>query len=544
MCEDHSHKRGISLKDKEAHQRDHKNWNRRSFLQTLGLTAGTGLMFGSYSLSAMNHAALLPALVSGGADDRILVLIRLKGGNDGLNMIVPLYDYSTYMQNRPQIGIPQNDIIGLNNEHGVPRTMENLMPLWNEGSMKVINGVGYDNQNLSHFNSTDIWNSANRDIETSMDASGWLGRYLLDKNPDFLENLPPVPGAIKISSGSNITFHNPDRIDLAVNFNTPERLQSIAESGILYDTNNLPDDCYYGEQVGFLRSLMNVTANYAPQISAAYTDGENSVAYSNNELSRQLSIVARLIKGQLGTKLYMVTLNGFDTHENQEQKHPVLMRTIANAVSEFYADLAVDEMDDHVLSMTMSEFGRRVQENVGGTDHGTAAPLLMFGPALNGNGVIGDNPSLTDLDTNGNLKHTVDFRSIYATVLEYWLCLDALQVDSILGDSFSRINDLGVNCMTVSTEDLPIEQKVGHRAISETNNSTIIEYTTVRPGRVRVEIISILGQKIQTLVDTYQPEGTHQARFLHNRTGQSVLPLLYRIETGGKVYSGKFVAAN
>jgi len=386
----------------------------------------------------MNHAALIPAIMSGGADDRILVLIRLKGGNDGLNTIIPLYDYDTYIQGRPRIGIPENNVINLSNAHGVPISMQSIIPLWNDGAMKVINGVGYENHNLSYFTSTDIWNSANQDIENSMDSSGWLGRYILDKNPDYLENLPAVPGAIKISSGSNISFHNPDRIDLAVNFNTPERLLNIAETGFLYDTNNLPDDCYYGEQVGFIRSIMNVTANYAPQISAAYRLGENSVSYSNNELSRQLSIVERLIKGQLGTKLYMFTLDGFDTYENQNDKHPQLMRNLTDAVKEFYQDLESDQIHDKVLSMTMSEFGRRINENDGGTDHGTAAPIMMFGPALNGNGVLGDNPDLRDVDMNGNLKHTTDFRSIYATVLEYWLCLDPIQVDSILGGSFNR----------------------------------------------------------------------------------------------------------
>lgn len=545
MCnDDHISKRGISIEDKEAHSTDHKIWSRRNFLQTLGLTAGTGLAFGSYSLSAMNHSALLPALNSGGAEDRILVLIRLKGGNDGLNTIIPLYDYGTYISGRPNIGIDQNEIINLNNAHGIPTSMQSIMPLWNDGGMKVINGVGYDNHNLSHFTSTDIWNSANQEIATSMDSSGWLGRYILNNNPDYLENLPDIPGAIKISSGSNITYHNPDRIDLGVNFNTPERLLSIAETGFLYDTENLPDDCYYGDQIGFIRSIMNVTANFAPQISTAYRLGENSISYSNNELSRQLSIVARLIKGQLGTKLYMVTLDGFDTHENQNIKHPQLMRTLTDAVSEFYNDLAVGQMDNKVLSMTMSEFGRRISENDGGTDHGTAAPVMMFGPALNGNGILGDNPDLQDVDTNGNLKHSIDFRSIYATVLECWLCLDPIQVDSILGDTYARIENIGIECMTVSTDDIPVLQNVLHRTRPESNNSTIIEYTISRPGPVEVAVFSVMGQKIAVLEQDYKQSGTHESRFVHTMTGQSLVPLIYRIQCGGKVYSGKFIAAN
>jgi len=545
MCDNHHNVRpGANLQDKEAHRKDHKSWSRRNFLSTLGLTAGTGLAFGGYSLSAMNHSALLPALVSGGADDRILILVRLKGGNDGLNTIIPLYDYSTYISGRPRIGIAQNNILNLDAAHGIPNTMQNLMPLWNNGSMKVINAVGYDNHNLSHFTSTDIWSSANENIESATDSSGWLGRYILDKFPDYLENLPAVPGAIKISSGSTITFHNSDRIDLAVNFNTPERLLSIAETGTLYDTENLPDDCYYGEQVGFIRSIMNVTSNYAPQISEAYNQGANGISYSNNELSRQLSIVARLIKGNLGTKLYMVTLEGFDTHENQNQKHPQLMRSLADSIKEFYDDLAIDNMDDKALTMTLSEFGRRIQENDGGTDHGTAAPVMMFGPCLNGNGMIGENPDLQDVDNNGNLKHSIDFRSVYATVLENWLCLDPIAVDSILGDDYTRLDNLGLECMSVSTNDIPGLQSIAHGTRPETNNSTIIEYATARPGNVEVAIYSIMGQKMTTLEKGYKPSGKHELRFVHSQTGQSLIPLIYRIESGGQVYSGKFIAAN
>jgi len=544
MCNDHNNKRGISLDNAKAHSEDHKMWSRRSFLHTLGLAGGAGLTLGSYSLSAMHSPALVSSLMTGGVGDRILVLIRLKGGNDGLNTIIPLYDYGTYASRRPTIAIPESNVVNLNSAHGIPNTMQDLMSLWNDGSMKIINSVGYENHNLSHFTSSDIWNAANPNIESDMDRSGWLGRYILDCNPDYLENLPEVPGAIKISSGSNITFHNPDRIDLAVNFNTPERLINIAETGFIYDTENLPDDCYYGEQVGFLRSIMNVTANYAPQISEAYQKVENSVEYDNNELSRQLAIVARLIKGELGTRLYMVTLDGFDTHENQNQSHPQLMNTLASAVDAFYKDLASANYDHDVLSMTFSEFGRRIAENSGGTDHGTAAPVMLFGPALNGNGILGSNPDLNDVDNNGNLKHDIDFRSIYATILENWLCLDPVGVDSILGQPYERLSNLGLDCMPVSNEYIPLVQGVKHFARPDGNGSTIIEYDLDRPGNVDVSIYSVLGQKVTTLDSRYMVQGKHQSRYINSMMGINTYPLVYRIEAGGRVYSGKFVVNN
>lgn len=540
MC-NHDNKREISLKNKEAHKEDHNAWSRRGFLQTLGLASGAGLTLGSFSLSAMSSSAFMPMLGGEDVESRILVLIRLKGGNDGLNTFIPLYDYGTYQNNRPNIAIRQNELTDLNGSFGMPNTMSNLMPLWNDGAMKVINTVGYDNHNLSHFTSTDIWNSANPDFESDENKSGWLGRYILNNDPDYLDDLPSVPGAIKISSGSAISFHNSERIDLAVNFNTPDRLLSIAESGLVYDTQNLPDACYYGEQVGFLRSIMNVTFNYAPQISDAYNQSSNSVSYSNNELSRQLSIVSRLIKGNLGTKLYMVTLDGFDTHENQNQRHPQLMNYLANAVSEFYDDLNADGLDHNVLTMSISEFGRRIRENDGGTDHGTAAPVMMFGPCLNGNGFLGDNPDLSDVDNNGNLKHSVDFRSIYATVLESWLCIDPTAVDTILGSPYERIDNLGIDCLSTSTNEVPLVQDLVHTTRPDGFGSTLIEYELKRPENVNVTVYSIMGQKLANLAHGYHMAGKHQVRFVNSVAGLKVAPLVYKIETTTNQYSGKFI---
>jgi len=183
-------KRQLGLGDMVEHNKDHKSWSRRSFLHSLGLMGGAGVALGGFSVGAMASPSLLPSFLMEGPEDRILVLIRLKGGNDGLNMVIPVFNYSEYSAARPSIKIPENDIISLSDKFGLPDTMESLTPLWNEGSMKVINSVGYDNQNLSHFSSSDIWNSANQNIQSSIDKSGWLGRYMLLQDPDYLENLP------------------------------------------------------------------------------------------------------------------------------------------------------------------------------------------------------------------------------------------------------------------------------------------------------------------------------------------------------------------
>ncbi|MDA7502313.1 DUF1501 domain-containing protein, partial [Chitinophagales bacterium] len=437
--------------------------------------------------------------------------------------------------------IPENELISLSDKFSLPSTMQNLMPLWNDGSMKIINTVGYDNHNLSHFTSSDIISSANQAIEQDSDKSGWLGRFILNENPDFLENLPDTPGAIKISSGSSIAFQNSEQIDMAVNFNTPDRLLQIAESGFVYDTENVPDNCYYGDQVGFLRSIWNITFNYAPQISEAYGDASNSIEYSNNELARQLAIVARLIKGGLGTQLYMVTLDGFDTHENQNQNHPQLMNSLSNAVSEFYTDLAASSQDDKVLTVSMSEFGRRIAENTGGTDHGTAAPVLLFGPALNGNGILGDDPDLQDVDNNGNLKHSVDFRSIYSTILESWLCLDPAGVDEVLGDDYLRLGELGLNCEGgIGINSASSIQQVSHAVRKDGNGGFVIDFKLARPGNVSIGIYSLMGQKISSLHEGYLTAGSHKAHYINQAYRLTNIPLIYRIECRGKSFTGKF----
>ena len=188
-----------------------------------------------------------------------------------------------------------------------------------------------------------------------------------------------------------------------------------------------------------------------------------------------------------------------------------------------------------------SEFGRRVKENQGGTDHGTAAPVMFFGPALEGNGILGDNPDLGNLDNNGNLKHGVDFRSVYATILESWLCIGASAVDSILGNVFERLPDLGLQCTGVFTTELPLQQNIQHGIRYLPDGSFLITYETGRPAIVQVEIYTILGQKISTLVNAYQDAGKHETVFTNQYIGLSAAMYLYVIRSGATSVNGKFM---
>jgi len=545
MCNhsDNNHKirKGTSLENKEAHAQDHQTWNRRSFLQTLGLAGGSSMVLNGLPLRALGHAPF-STMANPGNEKRVLVLIRLKGGNDGLNMIVPEFDYGKYQAARPTISIPQNNLSSLNSEFSIPNSMQSLLPLWNEGQMKVINSVGYADPNLSHFESTDIWSTASD--SNNIQNSGWLGRLYANCNPEYLENPADIPPAIKIGGPNSRLFNDPEGIDLSVNLSSVSQLEQIAETGMLYDNLNLPDDCYYGEQVGFIRTIANNAFKYAEIIAEAFEKGTNNVTYTTL-LGNQLSVVSKLIKGDLGTQLYLVTLDGFDTHVDQNVDHPKLMTDISSAISEFYRDLKSDIRDQDVLCMTFSEFGRRVQQNAsGGTDHGTAAPVMLFGPALNGNDILGSNPNLSDLDEIGNLKHQVDFRSIYTTLLEYWLCVPPSDVDTIMGQAFERI-ELGIECNPISgITNSPIQAELTHQILFIDSGSIGIQFELTRPNNVSINVYSILGQKVQNIYNGYTLQGKHIAEFHGRKVGISSMPLVYKITYGKNQVSGKFLFAN
>ncbi len=436
----------MKKKNTLSHDEEHEYWSRRNFLKTLGVT-GTGMMLGG-NMMAMPFSKL-NRLLSNSLGDRVLVLIRLNGGNDGLNTFVPLFDYSTYSSLRPNLALPTSGLYNLDAGIGMHQQMGSAYNMWQQGSMKVLQGVGYENQSLSHFRSTDIWDTASD--ASVVDDSGWLGRHLEDLYPDFNTNPPSVPAAIKIGSNGDMMFNNSGGMDMAFSVANPDQLLEVAENGTLYDLTS-SSNCFYDDQVYYLKTVANSIYNYAEEIGNSYNASSNSMSanYPTNGLGPQLALVARMIKGNLGTKLFLVSHGSYDTHASQLNNHASLLQNLSESVEAFYADLTAGGKENDVLSMTVSEFGRRVQQNGSeGTDHGMAAPLMMFGPALAGNGLIGDHPDLVDLD-NGNLKYGIDFKQVYATVLKDWLCLPETDVDDIMGGNYNSLN-LGFDCATTSS---------------------------------------------------------------------------------------------
>ena len=540
MCTNHNNHQPAQP-GTDIHKQEHERWNRRSFLQALGLAGGGTMMLANTNITASKSSELTRAIAAADTDN-ILVLIRLKGGNDGLNTIVPIYDYDTYANLRPTLRIPEANLYKLNDDFGIPPAMKDLESMWGDGAMKVIHGVGYENQDLSHFKSSNIW--ANADME-DIEDSGFMGRYYEELYPDFLSNPPEIPAAIQIGSIGNLIFDGRGVSNYAITVANPKQLQKIAENEGLHGLSDVPN-CTYGDRLKYLRSVTNNTFTYAKKISAAYNKGgEPSVQYEVNpkggkrKLGEQLKIVAQMIKGGLGTRVYMVSLGGFDTHGNQAEDHAELMTSLSNSVKVFFEDLKTAGLEEKVLAMTFSEFGRRAEENGSkGTDHGQAAPIMLFGPAIDDNGFIGTHPSLTDLDKIGNLKYSFDFREIYASVMKDWLCVDASAVDrALLGKSFES-RSFGFTCRGVDDDVLSVLEFF--HSSSQQNGNTYLHIRKKDSSHINITLYDVTGAKVMTIKNEFKGPGVETFNISELiGSGNSAGVYIYRILNGDDKYSAK-----
>ncbi len=522
------------IKQKDTHDQEHAKWNRRSFLQALGLVSSGSILLGKVPVSAMNPTPLTQAFADSNSD-RVLVIVRLKGGNDGLNTVIPDYDYSNYANIRPNIKITNSNSFALSNAFRMPNYMQDMQSLWNNNKMKVVHGVGYPDQNLSHFTSADIWSSAGTTTEQTQ--TGVFGRYFEGVYPDYLLNAPSIPPAIQIGSLSNLMFSG-NETGYAFSVANPDQLQTIAQNGVAYDVQNLPN-CTYGDQLGWIRSIVNTTYTYAGVIHQAYNNATNAVAYNTSDIAKQLAIVARLIKGNLGTKVYMVTLDGFDTHAEEMTRHQNLMQDLSNSISHFFNDLEVAGIGQNVLTMTISEFGRRPEENASlGTDHGAASTMLLFGEGLNGSGFVSTHPDLSNLDQNGNLQHTTDFRSVYAAILEDWLCIDSQVVNDTLFQNYTRA-EIGVACNAANYQEFTFDT-FAHKAIYK-QEGVFLQFELQQAATVSIEIFNVLGKSFGKIYHSRNLAGKYEVNLNPQHKKHLFGQYFYQIIVNGKKYSKSFV---
>jgi uncharacterized protein (DUF1501 family) len=438
-------------------------FTRRQFLQTglvMASAAATLPAFLNRSAYAMQPARGLSS-TPGVPDERILVVVQLSGGNDGLNTVIPFGD-RRYYQVRPAIGIPEAQVLKLDTQRGIglhPQ-MTGFKDLYDNGLCTIVQGVGYPNPNRSHFKSMDIWQTA----DTDGTGDGWLGRYFDSECCGYGKGESGKPESGKPSGsaqGSKKIVQASRQPGIAIGRSAPLAMQGQHVKPIAFENEKLfrwiGEDVHPALKDPYLATQNRGAPSESDDSNASFLmrtalDAQVSsdlirkavrtppmVQYPGTEIGRQLAMVASMIRANLPTRVYYVQLGGFDTHAQQggqQGRHGQLLGQLASAMKAFYADLKAQENDARVLTMSFSEFGRRVAQNASqGTDHGTAAPMFLFGPMVKA-GLIGEHPSLTDLD-DGDLKHHIDFRGVYAGILEGWLKADPKKV---LEGRFDRVS--------------------------------------------------------------------------------------------------------
>lgn len=356
-----------------------------------------------------------------------VVIIQLSGGNDGLNTIIP-YKNDIYHQLRPTIGKSESSILKLNDELGLNGSCVDLKQLYDNGEMTVINNVGYPNPNRSHFRSTDIWQTASASDEYL--KTGWVGRYL-DANCqspyEAIEHDSSLSLALKGIHKKGIAVTDPKQLFQS----TREKyFKSIVE----HTTPELLDE----DNQGYLYKTMLETYSSADYIYERSKIYETSGSYPTTPFGKNMKGIADMIVSGLKTRMYYTSIGGFDSHVNQEMSQDRLLKVYSEAIGAFVKDLKENDRFKDTLVLTFSEFGRRVKENGSkGTDHGSANNVTVIGGSLRQAGIYNNGPDLLNLDKNGDVKYEVDFRSIYATILNNWLEVDD---KSILNHSFDRLN--------------------------------------------------------------------------------------------------------
>ena len=356
-----------------------------------------------------------------------LVIIQLSGGNDGLNTIVP-YTNDIYYNNRPALAISKSNILKINDELGFHNTLAPLKNLYDKGYLSIINNVGYPNPNRSHFRSTDIWHTASDSNVYS--NTGWLGRYIDNhgKMPySGIEIDDSLSLILKGETVNGIATKNPAVLNR--NMRTP-----YFENILKQQT----DDHLSEHNLGYLYKTMIEAKSSAKYIFETSKTYNSTFTYPQNPFGKQLKTTAQFINSGINSQVYYVSMGGFDTHVNQSKRQDKLLNVYAESMDVFIKDLEKSDTFKDTLVLTFSEFGRRVKQNAAnGTDHGAANNVFVIGKNLSKPGFYNEAPNLLDLDKNNDLKYTVDFRSIYATVLKNWLEVNDGQV---LNKSFKTLD--------------------------------------------------------------------------------------------------------
>ncbi len=486
--------------------------SRRDFIKYSSLSA-----FG-LALTTQRVFSIGDEVPIGEDNDRILVLVQLQGGNDGLASIFDMNQYSNLYQVRENVIIPEDKIISFSGDYKFHPALFPFKSMWDNEEMGIIQNVGYPNQNRSHFRSSDIWHSASNAEDYI--STGWLGRmYDLDFQ-DYPQGFPnneyPHPFAITMGNIISETCQGETaNYSMAV-------MDPFNPGSILTGTEgDIPDNCY-GDQLTFLNETAKQTNAYAEVISEAANKGNNLSGkydeYGNSELGEKFKHVARLISGGLQTKIYIVQLGGFDTHDNQvvtgatdTGRHSDLLKELSEAIDAFQDDINLLGLKKRVFGMTYSEFGRRIRSNGGlGTDHGTAAPMFLFGGCVK-NAILGDSPEIDpEVGIQEGVPMQYDFRDVYGTVFQQWLGIEESTVKDLIYKDYTLLPIFDESCINATSVEMNVD--LGGIKLYPSPASNFVQVDFNGMGRMNITIFDSMGGTVRVLADTHYSGGRHSIR--------------------------------
>lgn len=522
--------------------------NRRSFMKSMLTVSAAPMLLNGIPVRSL-ATPMMTQLTCQEVNDRILVLIQLHGGNDGLNTLIPVDQYSTYANYRPTLRIPDSGsrkYLNVTQDVGLHPDMTGIKSMYDNGYATFIQDVGYDEINRSHFKGSDLWLTGGDSSPAGQSMrSGWVGRYLDDRYPNYPFAYPnptnPDPIALEFGNRSlSLAFNRETGSPIGMSIaDDPQDFYNLI-TGVGGALPSSSPSSHYGEMLQFIMDTQSSSNSYANRINTAYNLGSNPGAstypttYPNNpgnnaknELGPQLKTVARLINGGLNTKIYMVRLTGFDTHSSQiisgdatQGNHAALLYYLSSSVKAFFDDLIAGNNADKVVAFTFSEFGRQIGQNgSAGTDHGTLAPMMVFGTGVNG-GVIGNTPDLNSVTNNILTTKQYDYRQVLTTLLQDWLgasnsTLTDTQFDTWKNQKLSLLKAAEVtppSCyfaafpVGLSYFDAIVENntvvRLNWQTASETNNSHF-EVQRSSDGILFERIENVPGAGTSSQVNTY-----------------------------------------
>ncbi|MEO8472684.1 MAG: DUF1501 domain-containing protein [Chryseolinea sp.] len=535
------------------------NKSRRDFLKKLPLAMSIPFTIANVPLRVLGESTALAKMAAASNNDRVLIILQMAGGNDGLNCLIPVEKYDEYYSRRANIAIPKKDsnrkyipldsTIALDAQVGLHPDMQAMKAMYDIGRLTVVQGVSYKNNNGSHFRGRDIWFMGGSADDYYQ--SGWVGRYLQGEfvpkkypedfpNPDMLD-----PLAIEMGNDVSLIFHQQGNIPTSISINDPAsfaelvgELEGFQDEQI--DPRGIPPEHWKGSpyynELEWILSLEDKSKDYAQRLYEVYlAGGASAVTYPEtypfnapkgslrNPLSGQLKLIARMLAGGCKTKVFLVKVGGFDTHADQVEKleptmggHAALMYHISTAMSAFQDDLRARGLEDRTLSVTTSEFGRRIDSNGSfGTDHGTGGPLFIFGKGVQP-GVVGKVPDLS----TGNVEMQFDYRLIYGNIMRDWMLVD----DTRLNEIFPGLMTATGTSDGVTFEALPLAQQtitgtegfIGDRfALKDCYPNPAKEKTTVSfmlngYYQVNVNLMNTQGKIVKAMVDGMYEPGEHK----------------------------------